>query len=189
MYVVEKKLKKWLFGEDNIKKVLKNDNQYDIILTIGKSKSSSKNILFDEFRGGICMKQKVDKVINEKYFRYEGKYLVQGNLHITHNAKISNLIVEGDLIVDGSISADEIHVDGNLYIAKNMSIEDLYVGGNMDVIGTVCMEGDLYVKGNCQIARFEPKHSNVYIGGKLKTETMSLSAKIHHIVVGEPVNF
>ena len=135
------------------------------------------------------MKQNEDKVISEKYFRYDGEYKVEGSLHIANNAKVKKLVVNGDLTVDGSISADEIYVGGNLQIAKNMSIGELYVEGNVTVYGTVCMEGDLHVKGDCIIARFDPKHSNIFVAGVLKTETMSMSARIHHLVVGEPVDF
>lgn len=135
------------------------------------------------------MKRKVDKIIGEQYFRHEGEYLADGSLHIKNNAKFDKLVVKGDLIVDGTICAEEVDVEGNLVVKKSISTTNLRVGGNLKVNGKVCLEGDLHVKGDCEIASFAPKYSNVYVGGKFKTEIMSLSSCMHYISIGYSVNY
>ncbi len=130
------------------------------------------------------MKRKVGRVIDEQYFRHEGEYLAEGDLHIKNNAKVGKLVVKGNLIVDGSISAEEVEVQGDFVAEKNVAIMNLHVGGNLKVNGKVCIDGDMYVNGDCEIASFAPRYSNVYIGGKFKTEVMSLSSSIHYISIG-----
>ena len=134
------------------------------------------------------MKRKVDKIIDEQYFRQEGEYLAECSLHIKNNAKFNKLVVKGDLIVDGIICAEEVDVEGNLIVEKSISTTNLHVGGNLKVNGKVCLDGDLHVKGDCEIANFAPKYSNVYVGGKFKTEIMSLSSCVHCISIGYSAN-
>lgn len=134
------------------------------------------------------MKRKVDKIIDEQYFRQEGEYLAEGSLHIKNNAKFNKLVVKGNLIVDGTICAEEVVVDGNLVVGKSISAKNLRVGGNLKVNGKVCLEGNLHVKGDCEIENFAPKYSNIYVGGKFKTEIMTLFSCVQYISIGYSAN-
>ena len=136
------------------------------------------------------MNRKMETTINSQYFRHEGEYLVEGNLHIANNARVGKLVVKGNLVVGGNINADEIYVGGNIFVRKNVSVVgNIYVEGNFEVQCNVCIEGDMYVKGDCTISRFNPRHSNVYIGGKLQVGEMDYSARMHCLVVGRTVEF
>ena len=135
------------------------------------------------------MNQKKDVVIDERFFRHDGEYVADANLHIERGAKFNSLKVDGNLTVGENICVRSIVVQGDVIVNGNISVEDIRVGGNLKVNGNLSIEGDMYVKGDCKIGRFAPSYSNVFIGGKFDTEAVGLSSRIHRISVGYPVVF
>lgn len=115
------------------------------------------------------MEHSGDFYINERYFCYEGKIVVHGDMHIENSAVIDTVIVEGDCFVKGILRTKKMEVFGDLY-ANKIGSNELKVNGDSEVADL--RGGILSFNGNLRVGYADFYAATIIVGKTLQADSI-----------------
>lgn len=115
------------------------------------------------------MEHSGDFHINERYFYYEGKIIVHGDMYVENSAAIDTVVVEGNCFVKGMLRTQKMEVLGELH-ANKIGARELRVNGDSEV--TNLSGKDFCFNGNLKVGYAELPAATIIVGKTLQADSI-----------------